>query len=79
MITLIAEQKKCSAIEEIIWKPLYSDRRHTQCVGGLFFRVTYVGSMLRDGPLEKLWGGGGGEFSGRRNFFPLSNSLYEFF
>ena len=35
---------------------------------------------LRDGPLEKLWGGGGGgEFSSRRNFFSLSNSLYEFF
>ena len=29
------------------------------------------------GPLEKLWGGG--EFSSRRNFFLLSNSLYEFF
>ena len=34
---------------------------------------------FRDGPLEKLWGGGGGEFSSRRNFFSLSNSLYEFF
>ena len=34
--------------------------------------------QLRDGPLEKLWGGGG-EFSSRRNFFSLSNSLYEFF
>ena len=34
----------------------------------------------RDGLLEKLWGGGGGrEFSSRRNFFSLSNSLYEFF
>ena len=33
------------------------------------------------GPLEKLWvgGGGGGEFSSRRNFFSLSNSLYELF
>ena len=36
------------------------------------------GRPLRDGPLEKLWGGGG-EFSSRRNFFSLSNSLYEFF
>ena len=34
--------------------------------------------QLRDGPLEKLWGGGG-EFSSRRNFFSLSNSLYGFF
>ena len=34
---------------------------------------------LRDGPLEKLWGGGAGEFSSRRNFFSLSNSFYEFF
>ena len=32
---------------------------------------------IRDGPLEKLWGGG--EFLSRRNFFSLSNSLYEFF
>ena len=32
---------------------------------------------IRDGPLEKLWGGG--EFSSRRNFFSLSNSLHEFF
>ena len=33
---------------------------------------------IRDGPLENLLGGGG-EFSSRRNFFSLSNSLYEFF
>ena len=26
---------------------------------------------IRGGPLEKLWGGGGGEFSSRRNFFLL--------
>ena len=31
---------------------------------------------IRGGPLEKLWGGG---FLSRRNFFSLSNSLYEFF
>ena len=36
------------------------------------------GVPLRDGPLEKLWGGGG-EFLSRRNYFSLSNSLYEFF
>ena len=35
-------------------------------------------SRFRDGPLEKLWGRAG-EFSSRRNFFSLSNSLYEFF
>ena len=28
-------------------------------------------SPLRDGPLEKLWGGGGGEFSSRRNFLVI--------
>ena len=28
---------------------------------------------IRDGPLEKFWGGG--EFSSRRNFFSSSNSL----
>ena len=33
---------------------------------------------LRDGPLEKLLLGEG-EFSCLRNFFSLSNSLYEFF
>ena len=37
------------------------------------------GRSLRDGPLEKLLGGGGGEFSSRRNLFSLSNFLYEFF
>ena len=39
-------------------------------------------AKFRDGPLEKLLGGGGGvggEFSSRRNFFSLLNSLYEFF
>ena len=35
-------------------------------------------SSLRDGPLEKLWGGGG-EFSSCKNFFSLSNSLHEFY
>ena len=34
---------------------------------------------IRDGPLAKLWGAGGGEFSSRWNFFSLLNSLYEFF
>ena len=42
------------------------------------FPLTHYFYVLRDGPLEKLWGGGG-EFSSRRNFFSLSNSLYEFF
>ena len=36
-------------------------------------------TSIRDGPLEKLWGGGGGEFWRPRNFFLLANSLYEFF
>ena len=39
-------------------------------------RLTFE-KQLRDGPSEKLWGGG--EFSSPRNFFSLSNSLYEFF
>ena len=80
MITTIAEQKKCSAIEEIIWKPLYSDRRHTQCVGSLFFRVTYVGSLLRDGPLEKLWVGAGvGNFRAAGSFFRYQIPCMNFF
>ena len=29
--------------------------------------------------IRKVKGGGGGEFLSRRNFFSLSNSLYEFF
>ena len=33
---------------------------------------------VRDGPLEKLWEGGG-EFSSCKNFFSLSNSLHEFY
>ena len=33
--------------------------------------------MFRDGPLEKLWGGGG--FSSRMNLFSLLFSLYVFF
>ena len=50
-----------------------------------YFYVTPTGTCIicrcstrvRDGPFEKLWGEG--EFSSRRNFFSLSNSLYEFF
>ena len=34
--------------------------------------------LFRDGPLEKLWGGGRGIFE-PQEFFLLSNSLYEFF
>ena len=34
-------------------------------------------SSLRDGPLEKLWGGRG--IFKLQEFFSLSNSLYEFF
>ena len=43
----------------------------------LFSVTVHKPLTVRDGPLEKL--GGGGEFSSRRNFFLLSNSLYEFF
>ena len=41
--------------------------------------IISVPNPLRDGPLEKLRRGGGGECSSRRNFFSLSNSLCEFF
>ena len=35
---------------------------------------------IRDGPLEKLWGGEGeGDFRAAGIFFSLSNSLHEFF
>ena len=34
---------------------------------------------VRDGPLEKLWWGGGGEFSNRRNFFRYKIPCMNFF
>ena len=42
--------------------------------GGIKAKFTTV----RDGPLEKLWGGGWGIFQ-LQELFSLSNSLYEFF
>ena len=39
----------------------------------------YSGSTCKGRTIKKVMGGGGGgEFFSRRNFFPLSNSLYEF-
>jgi len=52
---------------EISWHGSFNNNKFLD----LFF-------LLRDGLLEKLWGGGE-EFSRHRNFFSLSNSLYEFF
>ena len=46
--------------------------------GGIKAKFTIV----RDGPLEKLWVGGGGGWWGifqPQEHFSLSNSLYEFF
>ena len=44
--------------------------------GGIKAKFTIV----RDGPLEKLWGGGGGgEFSSRRNFFLYQIPYMNFF
>ena len=37
----------------------------------------FLSPGVRDGPLEKLWGGR--EFSSCKNFFSLSNSLHEFY
>ena len=37
------------------------------------------GITIRDGPLEKLWGAGGGEFSSSMNFFSLMFPLNDFF
>ena len=69
------------------WVPLTRKERHyttplSSVEGGLIlFCLYFCFSDLRDGPFEKLWGGGGGEgeFSSRRNFFSLANSLFEFF
>ena len=33
-------------------------------------------NAVRDGPLEKLWGGGEGEFSSRRNYFSSSSIFF---
>ena len=51
-------------------------QRHIQLINGNLL-TTYIDLLsaekieLGDGPLEKLWNGGGtGEFSSRRNFFP---------
>ena len=42
--------------------------------------ILNIAYIIRDGPLEKLWvGGGGGNFRAAGIFFSLSNSLYEFF
>ena len=41
--------------------------------------ILNIAYIIRDGPLEKLWGGGGREIFERQDFFWLSNSLYEFF
>ena len=39
--------------------------------------TTYLKCEIRDGPLEKLWGGG--EFSSRRNFFVIKFLVRLFF
>ena len=49
-------------------------------ITGLSLHPVTGDEAIRDGPLERLWGGGGErEFSSRRNFFSSSNSLYELF
>ena len=45
----------------------------------IILTTSFPSSLFRDGPLEKLWGGGGGEFSSCKNFLSLSNSLHEFY
>ena len=40
--------------------------------------ILNIAYIIRDGPLEKLWGGEG-NFRAAGIFFSLSNSLYEFF
>ena len=40
---------------------------------------SHVSNIVKGRTIRKVMvGGGGGEFSSRRNFFSLSNSLYEF-
>ena len=43
-----------------------------------FEQFLYYGSNALGTDHQKSYGGGG-EFSNRRNFFSLSNSLYDFF
>ena len=40
--------------------------------------ILNIAYIIRDGPLEKLWVGGGENFRAAGIFFSLSNSLYEF-
>ena len=40
--------------------------------------ILNIADIIRDGPLEKLWGGEG-NFRAAGIFFSLSNSSYEFF
>ena len=79
-------QRKYMVMQQIILiYPVFSQfnlfvflwKNHSVTTGLKPFSYKSKFSSIRDGPLEKLWGGG--EFSGRRNFFSLSNSLYEFF
>ena len=44
-----------------------------------FGSVKPLSVIIKDGPLEKLWGWGGGGIRAAGIFFSLSNSLYEFF
>ena len=46
------------------------------CLCFIYARKMYV---RRHAKIRKVMGGGGGEFLSRRNFFSLSNSLFEFF
>ena len=47
----------------------------SMCIGN--YAVCFVDVLVRDGPLEKLWGGG--NFRAAGIFFSSSNSLYEYF
>ena len=47
-------------------------------VSSLVINLLTINLSFRDGPREKLWGGGE-EFESRGKFFSLSNSLYEVF
>ena len=57
---------------------LAKTRRGMQTATTFSLTLVYPRALLRDGPLESYGGRGGGFFS-RRNFFPSLNSLYEFF
>ena len=65
---------------ESFWKGFESDQIETVNIAGYQMRLLVWRVVNKGRTIRKVLGvGRGGEFSSRRNFFALPNSLYEFF